>query len=239
MERMRVEDIMTCLVVKLSPKETMHEAAATLAQNNISGAPVVEDGKVIGIVSEADLMRAAIPPTRVERERSTMSILGQFLSGHVAGTLSDVRVRALMSEPVVTVTPSATFWDAASIMERHGVKRLPVTDHQGNLVGIVSRADLIAVMARTDVDLRKDVVRAIGDLGADTIEGVEIEVLEGVATFKGHTDRRTTRDLALKMATTVPGIVEVVDRLAFQWDDTRSIPRQKDPWAVGPLVKGA
>ena len=164
MNRMRVEDVMTCLVVKLSPKDTSHEAAAVLAQNNISGAPVVRDGKVVGIVSEADLMRAVIEPTHRDRERSTMSLVSLFLRGEVAETLSDVTVGSLMSEFVVTVDPSATVREAASIMERHGVKRLPVTDPDGDLVGIVSRADLVATMARADAEPAGESAGTIRDL---------------------------------------------------------------------------
>lgn len=239
MRATRVEDVMTCLVVKLYPNDTIHEAAARLAQNNISGAPVVVDGKVVGIVSEADLMRTAISGAKVDKGRSTMNLLGLFLRGHATPPLEDARVKSIMSEYVVTIAPSATIWDAAAIMERHGVKRLPVVDGDRNLLGVVSRADLIAVMARDDEELRQDILDSIGDLGEETIEGVRVQVEEGVATLRGTADRRTTKNLAVRIAATVPGIIEVVDRLDFEWDDMKVIPHQKDPWAVGPLVKGA
>ena len=239
MRKIRVEDVMTNLVVKLCPNDTIHEAAARLAQNDISGAPVVEEGKAVGIVSEADLMRAALSPARVDKGHSTMNILGLLLRGQIAQPIEDVRVASVMSESVISIGPTATIWEAASVMERHGVKRLPVVDAERTLLGIVSRADLVAVMVRDDAELRSDVIDAIGELGEETIEGVRVQVKDGVVTLRGTTDRRTTRDLVVKIAATVPGVTEIVDRLEFKWDDTRQIPHQKDPWAVGALVKGA
>ena len=235
----KVEAIMTSLVVKLYPEDTIHEAAMRLAQNDISGAPVVSAGKVVGIVSEADLMRAAIPPAKVDRGHSTMSLLGSLLRGQVQQPLADSKVRSVMSEFVVTVAPSASIWEAAQVMDRHGVKRLPVTDEDGTLLGIISRADLVAVMARSDDELRKDVLSAIATLGDDPTKGIRVQVENGVAALRGRADRKTTRDLTVKLAANVPGIIEVLDRLEFEWDDTKTAPRLKDPWAVGPLVKGA
>lgn len=240
MRTKKVEEIMTKSVVRLSPTDSIHEAAIRLATDGISGAPVVSDGKVVGIVSEADLVAAAIPPAKVAHgTRSAMGLLGLVIRGQVTGPVADVSVRSVMSEYVVTVAPSATIWDAAALMERHGVKRLPVIDKERNLVGILSRADLVAVMARSDDDLRIDVIESISVLGDETIEGVRVQVENGVAILRGRADRKTTRDLAVKLAANVPGIVEVLDRLEFAWDDTKSLPGPKDPWAVGPLVKGA
>ena len=239
MKTQQVKDIMTTLVVKLYPNDTIHEAAIRLAQNDISGAPVVEDGKIVGIVSEADLMSAAIPPARIDKGRSMTNVLGLFFRGHLTHPLEEAKVGAVMSRFVVTITDSATIWDAATLMERHGVKRLPVTDDDGNLLGIVSRADLVAVMARSDDDLRAEVKEAISVLGDEPTEGVRVQVEEGIAVLRGRADRKTTKDLTLKLAANVPGIVEVRDRLDFDWDDTKAIPHAKDPWAVGPLVKGA
>lgn len=234
-----VADVMTHESVSLSPSDTLHEAAALLAQNNISGAPVVENGTVVGIVSEADLMRAAIPPAKVDKPRSsTMTLLGLLLRGQVARPSEDATISSVMTEDVITVAPTASIWDAASTMARRGVKRLPVVDKEGKLVGIVSRADLVGAMARTDDELREDVREAISIAGEDSVKGVEVEVQRGRATLTGATDRKTTKEIALKLAAQVPGILEVVDRLEFESDDTREIPRQKDPWAVGPLVKG-
>src|SRR5688572_26636721 len=96
MRTVRVEDVMTNLVVKLYPNDTIHEAAARLAQNDISGAPVVEQGKLVGIVSEADLMRSAIAPAKLRKGHSTMNIVGLLLRGDMAQPIDDARVRTVM-----------------------------------------------------------------------------------------------------------------------------------------------
>lgn len=233
-----VADVMTTETVALSPSDTLHEAAMLLAQRNISGAPVVQDGAVVGIVSEADLMRAAIPPAKVDKPRSsTMTLLGLFLRGQVSQPSDDATIASVMTDDVVTVTPTASIWEAASTMESRDVKRLPVVDKTGALVGIVSRADLVGAMARTDEELRADVREAMSIAGEESVAGVEIEVERGTATLTGATDRKSTKSIALKLASQVPGILEVVDRLEFESDDSGEIPRQKDPWAIGPLVK--
>lgn len=225
-----VADVMTHETVALSPTNTIHEAAGRLGQHNISGAPVVENGKVIGIVSEADLMRAAIPPAKVDKPRSsTMALLGLFLRGQGIQPSDDATVASIMTEDVVTVPPTASIWDAASTMEDQDVKRLPVIDKDGALVGIVSRADLVASMARTDAELREDVLEAIAVAGEETVKDVEVEVDRGRATLHGVADRKTTKSLALKLAAQVPGIVEVQDRLGFERDETKNFPGRKDP----------
>lgn len=154
MDRMRVEDVMTCLVVKLYPTDTVYEAVGLLAQNNVSGAPVVNEGKVVGIVSEADLMRSAV--MSADKGGSTMEILGLFLKGRILAPVADARVSSVMSEAVISIEPSASLAHAAYVMDRHGVKRLPVADAEGHLVGILSRSDLIAAMARPEGGPRDD-----------------------------------------------------------------------------------
>lgn len=234
-----VGDVMTKETVVLSPGDTIFEAASRFAESHISGAPVVDQGKVVGIVSEADLMRAALPPAKIDKPRSsTMTLLSLFLRGHAAPAPEDATVASIMSDDVVTTLPTASIWDAASLMERRGVKRLPVVDNDGRLVGIVSRADLVGTMARTDEELRQDVIETIALAGEDSVKGVEVDVDKGTVTLRGSADRKTTKGVVLKLAAQVPGVLEVVDRLEFESDDTEDIPHQKDPWAVGPLVKG-
>ena len=126
MQWMTVEDVMTRLVVKLYRNDSIHEATARLAQNDVGGGPVVEAGQVVGIVSAGDLATA----------------------------LEDARVGWIMTERVVTIGPDATIVEAAGVMDRYGVKRLPVCDDQGDLVGLVSRSDLVGALARTDAHPR-------------------------------------------------------------------------------------
>lgn len=234
-----VAGVMTRHPVTISPDQTIHEAAARLTKYRISGAPVVAKGELVGVISELDLMRAALAPAAIDRRRSTTAtLLGLFLRGRLARVPEDATVASAMTRHVVTVEPTTTLSDAAATMQRSRLKRLPVVDDEGHLIGILSRADLVAAMARTDEELHADVLDAIALAGEEAIEDIEVEVHEGTATLRGTADRKTTKDVALRLASQVPGVIDVVDALGFRSDDSKDIPRQKDPWAVGPLVKG-
>ncbi len=221
MSDVRVQDVMTHLVVTLYPKDTVHEAAQRLARNRITGAPVVVAGKVIGIVSEADLIHAVMPPVPVHRGLSVLDVLSVMGKARPRDQEHSKTVADVMSAPVIQVSPETSVWKAASIMERKGVKRLPVVDDDGYLLGLVSRADLVRTMARDDEQIRAEVTGAIKILGEETIDGLGVDVADGVASIKGVADRRTTHELAVKLASRVPGVVEVVDRMTFERDDTK------------------
>jgi CBS domain-containing protein len=130
-------------------------------------------------------------------------------------------VRNVMSQMVIQVLPDTSLWKAASIMERRGVKRVPVVNDEGYLLGIVSRADLVKAMAKDDRGIAADVMEAINVLGEETIDSLKVEVEDGVATVSGVADRRSTHDLAIKFASRTPGVVEVIDRMKFGRDDTK------------------
>jgi CBS domain-containing protein len=239
MRDMKVKEIMTRLFVALKPTDSIHYAARRLAQNHISGAPVIENDRVVGVISESDIIRATYPSKR--------GIVTNFLDAaanlnHEAAThlLRGRTVADAMSSPAITVSPAMSVWEAAALTERSGVKRLPVVNEDGWLVGVVSRADLVRVMGRSDEALEQDLVDTISVLGED-LEGLDVSVVDGVATLSGRVDRKRTQRIVLGLARRTPGVVDVVDRLIFEVDDEhlkwpqRSHPH--DPWATGPLVR--
>lgn len=215
----KVADIMTHLVVTLRPSDTLHEAARKLARNRISGAPVVEHGRVVGIVSESDLIYSVMPPVPVDRGASVLEALALMGRAKPHALRHGKEVRDIMSPFVVQVPPQTSVWKAATILEQKGIKRLPVVDADDYLVGIVSRADFVRAMARDDHQLSQDILESIHILGEETIPDLEVEVHEGIASVRGHADRKSTKDLAVKLASRTPGIIEVVDRLTFEQDD--------------------
>lgn len=228
MADMTVSEVMTHLVVMLHPDDTVHGAAQRLARNHVSGAPVMEDGRVVGIVSETDLIRAASTD-----EGSDLSALQLLLTIAIPRPLSRAhakRVKDVMSRAVISAGPDTSVWEAASLMTRKRVNRIPVVDEEGYLLGIVSRADLVKAMARDDRELESSVVESIEILGDETIPDLEVDVRDGVATVSGTADRRSTHDLAIKLASRTPGVVSVIDRLATGRDDlnVRLVPHQ-DP----------
>lgn len=224
-----VKDVMTHLVVMLYSNDTLHDAARRLAGNSISGAPVVEEGRVIGMISESDLVHAVIPPTDSGRVSSILDALvgpaRPTADGHGR------TVQEIMNPLVVSIGPDASVWEAATVMERRRVKRLPVVNEEDHLLGIVSKSDLVRAIAKDDRRIREDVTEAIQVLGEELFANLEVRVTDGIATIAGIADRKSTRDLAIKLASRTPGVVEVVDRLTYEVDDRRlrSVRPQKDP----------
>jgi CBS domain-containing protein len=217
---LRVEDIMTNLVVMLYPNDSIHDAASRLARNRISGAPVVEEGKVVGIVSEADLIYALAPPAPVRRNGSLLDLFSLIVRAKPRWHAENKRVEDVMVRNVITIHPGASVWTAASVMDAHGVKRLPVVDDEDQLVGVLSRADLVKTLARTDEEIAAEVLDAIKSLDSEDFTALYVEVDEGVATVSGLADRKTTKELAIAITARSPGVVEVKDELNYGWDDS-------------------
>lgn len=215
----KVSEIMTRAVVSLAPNDSVHEAARLLATNGITGAPVLEAGGLVGIVSEADIVDSMWGGALVAGSsswRGALSLMKNPLYPHQAGQL---RVLDIMTTHVVTTEPESSIWAAATTMYLRGVNRLPVMD-EGTLVGIVTRADLVAAMARDDATVRDDVLRSLAVLGDEVFSDLEVNVDDGVATLSGSADRRSTHDIAIRMASWIPGVIEVRDDLSYLFDDS-------------------
>ena len=231
MPDVKVQDVMTQLVVMLYPNESVHAAARKLSRNRISGAPVVEAGKVVGVLSEADIVAAVLPSGTAGQEASFLDALPGVRRLRAEAQSSPKTVADVMTPVVVEVSPTTSIWKAASLMQLRGVKRLPVVDGDGYLVGIVSRSDVVRAMAREDDEIRRDVVAAIEILGPETIRDLTVSVIDGVASLSGLADRRSTKELAARLARRTPGVTEVVDRLGHEVDDRRrrAAPLAQDP----------
>ena len=139
-------DVMTRDVATVHPEAPLLDAVKLMASRRISGMPVVAGKRVVGVISESDIIQALTPP--MERERG-MTLLDFVMRArepvqerHQLALVEDV-----MSSLVSSIAPTASIWEAGSAMHRQGVKRLPVVDDEGRLVGIISRADLVRAIA--------------------------------------------------------------------------------------------
>ena len=241
MNNLRVRDVMTHLVVTLRPNDSIPQGARQLLSNRISGCPVVEGGRLVGVVTEADLVATWTQPARVEPGLGAAP-LSFLLRGKAPADVSGKKIADIMTTSVLTVGPDASVWEAARIIDRHGVRRLPVVDADGFVIGIVARSDLIRAMARSDVEIEASVRETIENLGEENFENLSVRVENGVATVVGLADRRSTKTLAIKLACEVAGVLEVEDELGLRWDDSHTEPSTgleglgPDPKAVGPLV---
>jgi CBS domain-containing protein len=148
--QIRVKDIMTKEVVSITPETPVHDIARLLYKHNISGVPVVENGKVVGIVTEEDIiMRDAIITTpHVFNLFDSVFFLGnrKEFEKELTHALA-THARELMTGKVVTIQESATVQELATLIMKREVNPVPVTDAKGELLGVVSRADIIRLMA--------------------------------------------------------------------------------------------
>ena len=160
MNKQRVKNVMTNLVVMVRPEDSIQEAARRLVRNGISGAPVVKDGKVVGVISEVDVARALTGPAYIDRGLQTTDVLSLIMRTSATSHKHNRTVADVMSSQVFTIGPNESLFRAAQLLDRHDIKRLPVVDDERYLVGILSRGDLVRAMARSDADIGTDVIEA-------------------------------------------------------------------------------
>ncbi len=148
-ERLRslilVRDVMTKNVVTVSPTADLHETAHLLSENRISGMPVVdENNHVIGVISEADLLILA----GLQREHSFRDILRNILGEPLPARKRGDKVKDVMSFPPVTSKADDDVREVAQIFDERRIKRLPVVDDEGRLIGIISRGDIVRAIGK-------------------------------------------------------------------------------------------
>jgi CBS domain-containing protein len=232
MKRWAVGDVMTVTVVTVGADTPYKEIVELLARNAVSALPVVTDDlRVVGVVSEADLLHkmefAGLEPHVRLLERRRRRLARAKAAADSAGDL--------MSAPAVVIGPAESLTTAARLMDAEGVKRLPVVDHHGDLVGILSRRDLLRVYLREDEAILADVTDEVL-LRTLWIEPgtVTVVVKGGVVTLAGTVDRRSTVPLVVRLVEAVAGVVEVVDHLSYHYDDTADLNRHH---LMGATVK--
>ncbi|MEU0022212.1 CBS domain-containing protein [Streptomyces rochei] len=200
-----VGEVMTRDVVHTRRTTPFKEVVRLLDHHRISGLPVVDaDDKVLGVLSGSDLVRnqahrdGPAPPPSV--------------------TAGDV-----MSSPAITVHPEQTVPDAARLMERRGVERLPVVDEADRLIGIATRRDLLRVFLRADDDIRRQVTEEIvvTAMGLPS-DAVRVAVRDGVVTLDGRVEARSQVPELVHAVWRLDGVVGVVNGLGFRIDDRES-----------------
>jgi CBS domain-containing protein len=212
-----VKDLMTTQVVTVGPETPFKEIVARLAQHRVSAVPVVDDRRlVLGVVSEADLLlREEFPEpeqdlplwwtrrARLDRAKAAASV-----------------ARDLMTVAVVAVSPEAAVAEAARRMHTAKVKRLPVVDHSGRLVGIISRSDLLKVFDRSDQDIRREIIEEV-IVGEFVMAPSRffLHVTDGVVVLQGRVERRNLLPYLVRAVQGVEGVVRVENRLTYDIDD--------------------
>jgi CBS domain-containing protein len=215
MKRWYVGDVMTTDVVTVPPDMPYKAVADLLVERRVSAVPVVDaTGHVLGVVSESDLLAKLEYADRVPRHPLSARRM-RYESRKAAGDTA----AELMTSPAVTVLDTATVTRAARLMHAGRIKRLPVVDRTGRLVGIVSRRDLLGLYTQPDSVIRAALVDGV--LRALWIDQsmVDIAVVDGVVTLTGRVDRRSTAAVVAAFASGTPGVVDVIDQLTYEIDD--------------------
>jgi len=205
-----VQEIMTTRVIWVKKDATFREMATALREHRVSAFPVVDDdGKVIGVVSEADMLNK-------EALDDEPSVFGGILHRRDQAKARGVTAGDLMTTAVVAVHPEDTVEHAAKLMYDRRVKRLPVTDENGHLVGIISRADVLSVFDRTDQDIRKEITDEVilGEFLADP-PVFQVSVKDGIVTLAGRPETNMLGHDIVRRVRHVQGVVAVRDRLNY------------------------
>lgn len=224
---MNAADVMVANVVTVGPDARVSDVADILLQNRISAVPVVDgSGKLVGIVSEGDLMHRAESDTEIHRSwwlnalTSNESMAAEFVRSH------SQKVTDVMTKRVVTASPDTPLHEIANLLEKNRIKRVPILK-DGKLVGIVSRANLLQALASLkqrvatgktpdDAAIRERIVKELEKQSWARPSLVNVIVQNGAVELWGVVDSRSEKDAIRVMAETAPGVRSVNDNVIVQ-----------------------
>jgi CBS domain-containing protein len=223
---MKVADVMMRRVISISPDSSIFDAIKLMLRRRISGLPVLDQqGRLIGIVSEGDLLRRP----EVDAENPRFSWLDALLGPHAAADdyvrSHGVRVRDVMTSRVVTIDKAASVRDAVILIEQHRVRRLPVLDGE-RVVGMIGRADIIRAVAEAfrrkrpgaqpDEVIRARILDEMRKHSWMAETNVEVAVRHGVADLWGTISDVAQRDALRVLVESTPGVRDVHDHLSWK-----------------------
>lgn len=212
-----VADVMTYGAVTATADTPYRNLVDLLEMHAVNAVPVVDSfDRVLGVVSASDLLHriefaGGVDPPRVFESRRHRQDRRK-----AAGLVA----RDLMSAPAITVSNRTPVAEAARLMESTGVRRLPVVDDLGRIVGMVTNRDLLKVFLRTDDQIKRQIVVDI----LSTVDGgpasvVSVEVDGGEVLLTGEIERRSTVDAFVERVATVHGVVSVDSQIEWTVDD--------------------
>ncbi|HEX2346038.1 MAG TPA: CBS domain-containing protein [Gaiellaceae bacterium] len=214
---MRVEQIMTRDVLTIGPEAEVRDVARIFVASGISGMPVCgAQREVVGIISEGDILFKERGPAK----RKRLSRLSARATKQATKT-NAIKVLDAMTSPAITVSWYCSVAEAARLMSEYGVNRLPVMKGE-ELVGIVTRTDLVRAFVRSDAEIREeieeDLIRRTFWLEAPDVVVVEVE--RGAVRLIGRVDNRGDAELLERLTARVPGVVSVQADLTWRADHT-------------------
>ena len=212
----KVKDVMTPNVFTVQPSTQFKSIVRVLRTSRIGAVPVVDaSGRVVGVVSETDLLPKE-EPANARSHHFLESKAKRELRRKAVGLIA----ADLMTTPAITASPETSVRDAARILVEHHVNHLPVIDAAGQLAGIVGRSDLLSLFTREDTTIREEVGKEVAEQTRllDSAK-VDVAVDQGVVTLSGEIDRRSDAQHLIATVQQMDGVVDVIDRLRYWWDD--------------------
>jgi len=222
---MKAADIMTTEVFSIPPDAPLMQAVRTMLQHRISGLPVVETGKLVGIVTEGDLLRRIEIGTQRQRPRWLEFLIGP---GRLASEYAHARgrkVREVMSREVHAVSERTPLDQIVHLMERHRIKRVPVLTEDGLLAGIVTRANLLRALATVarelkpssadDAVIREQLLQELKRQIWAPVASIDVSVRNGVVQLWGAITDERQRTALVVAAENIFGVTEVEDHLVW------------------------
>jgi CBS domain-containing protein len=200
----QVKDVMRSAAVTVDERAPAKQVASLMSDHRLSSLPVVAgQGRVVGVVSEEDLLRSK------EGRRPASSWLPGRSRRHDGETAAE-----LMTSPAVTIHPDAPLAAAARRMTQHHIRLLPVVGPAGDLIGVVSRRNLLSIFLRKDDDIAEEVRTVLSDLLLIDQAKVAVSAQDGTVTLAGLAADEDSRRAAIRVASEVDGVADVISELS-------------------------
>src|SRR5215831_1827582 len=208
--RSTVKDVMTTPVVAVRENASFKEIVSRMRDSRVSAFPVVDrEGKVIGVVSEADMLNK-------EADEASPGTFASMLRFQDHEKAAGVTAADLMTSPPATIGPDEAVVDAARLMRDRRIKRLPVTNATGHLIGVISRADVLSVFLRQDETIRHEVVEeTVRSAFLVRSQPFGAIVHDGVVILTGCPENDQAGHDLVERLRHIEGVVTVRDKLGY------------------------
>lgn len=225
---MQVADFMTRKLVTAGPEVTVAEAARLMLEHRISGLPVIDHGALVGLVTEADLLRRTETETEPHLSWWQSLLLGSERPAEQYVRTHGRTVGEIMRRELVSIAPGASLVEALALMESRAVKRLLILE-DGQLVGILSRADLLRALeqllsgvaavssaeASADAAIRRRILGQLQQQRWAPAAMLDIRVSHGTVEICGRIFGEGQREALRVLAENTPGVRAVIDKLVW------------------------
>lgn len=214
---MQLNEVMTRDPIAVGPDTPLKDVASILLEHGISGVPVIgERLEVLGVVSEADIIAKEAGPDPRQRRLISWILGGRYVDQDKIAARTAAEA---MGSPAITVGARETVAEAARLMTQIGIKRLPVVDDEGALIGIVTRTDLVRAFSRSDEEIEREIREMLLETLWLDEPGLHLRVERGEVRLAGKMRSRSDAELLARFTRRVPGVVDVHSTLRWEWDD--------------------